>query len=140
MAEASRSPEELVRAHLEELYEEEAFETGIGLARAARAREEGHPELADLFEEIALDEARHLSLAARLLYPQYVERDVEANLEGQRGGDADAIERETRMAEVARRAGLAREAELFEQLATDEREHVVKIEAALARLRSGTPT
>ncbi|MGQ0669018.1 MAG: ferritin family protein [Actinomycetota bacterium] len=140
MAEKSGSPEELVRAHLEELYEEEAFETGIGLARAAKAREDGHPELAGLFEEIALDEARHLSLVARLLYPQYVERAVEANLEGQRGGDRDAVERETRMAEVARRAGLAREAELFERLASDEREHVAKIQAALGRLRSGRPT
>ena len=140
MAERGAAPEEPIRVHLEELYEEEAFETGIGLARAARAREDGHPELAGIFEEIALDEARHLSLVARLLHPQYVECDVEANLEGQRGGDRDAIERETRMAEVARRAGLAREAELFERLAADERAHVAKIESALARLRSGTPT
>lgn len=126
--------EDAIRAHLDELYDEESFEVGIGLARAARAREDGHADIGDLFEEIARDEARHLSLVACLLYPQYVERDVRANLEGLRGGDTDAAERESRMADIARRAGLAREAELFERLAADEREHVAKVEAALARL------
>lgn len=137
MVEEKGPPEELVRANLRELYEEEAFEVGIGLARAAMAREDGHPEVAELFQEIALDEARHLSLVTRLLYPQYVERDVRANLEGLRGGDADAVGRETRMAEVARRAGLIREAELFDRLAADEREHVAKVDTALAHLPPG---
>lgn len=110
---------------------------GIGLARAAKAREDACPEVAALFEEIALDEARHLAMVARLLYPQYVERGVRANLEGLRGGDADAVERETRMAEVCRSTGLAREAELFERLAADERKHVAKADGALADLPSG---
>lgn len=48
--------EDAIRAHLEQLYDEESFELGIGLARAARGAD-GHPDIGDLFEEIARDEA-----------------------------------------------------------------------------------
>jgi rubrerythrin len=85
-------------------------------------------------EEIARDEARHLSLVVRLLYPEEVERDVRANLEAMIEGDRGAAEREQRLAVIARQAGMEREAVLFEALARDEIEHVAKLEAALKHL------
>lgn len=46
MIEQRDTPEARIPAHLEELNEEETFEVGIGLARAVRAQEDGHFELA----------------------------------------------------------------------------------------------
>lgn len=127
-----------VAKNLQELYEEESWEVGSRLARAAKAREDGYPEVAALMEEIARDEARHLSLVVRLLYPEEVERDVRANLEAMIEGDRGAAEREQRLAVIARQAGMEREAVLFEALARDEVEHVAKLEAALKHLHSRT--
>lgn len=123
-----------VTENLKELYEEESWEVGSRLARAAKAREDGYPELAALMEEIARDEARHLSLVVRLLYPDEVERDVRANLEAMIEADQGAAEREQRFAQIARQAGMEREAALFQALARDELEHAAKLEAALKHL------
>ncbi len=125
-----------VAKHLQELYEEESWEAGSRLARAAKAREDGYPEVAALMEEIARDEARHLSLVVRLLRPEEVERDVQANLEAMIEADRGAGEREQRLAVIARQAGMEREAALFEALARDELEHVAKLEGALKQLKS----
>lgn len=64
MTEESR---ETVAKHLRELYEEESWEVGSRLARAAKAREDGYPEVAALMEKLARDEARHLGLVVRVL-------------------------------------------------------------------------
>lgn len=122
---------EAVTAHLKELYDEESWEVGSRLARAARAREDGYPQVAALMEEIARDEAGHLSRVVRLLHADEVERDVRTNLESMIEGDRGAAEREERWAQLARQAGLHAEAELFEALARDELAHVAKLEAAL---------
>jgi rubrerythrin len=129
---------ETVAEHLKELFEEEAWEVAAGLARAARAREDGYPEVAALMEEIARGEARHLSLVTRILYPERIERDVHTNLQAMLEGDRGAAEREKLMAEKARQAGMEREAVLFEALARDEVEHVAKVEAALKHLNPQT--
>ena len=89
-------------------------------------------------EEIARDEARHLSLVVRLLYPEEVERDVQANLEAMIEADRGAGEREQRLAVIARQAGMEREAALFEALARDEVAHVARLEAALKHLHPET--
>jgi rubrerythrin len=123
-----------VLQNLRELYEEESWEVGSRLARAATARENGYPEAAALMEEIARDEAKHLSLVVRLLHPEEVERDVRTNLEAMIEGDRGAAEREQRLARIARQAGMEREAALFEALARDELDHVAKLEAALKHL------
>jgi rubrerythrin len=120
-----------VTENLKELYEEESWEVGSRLARAAKAREDGYPELAALMEEIAPDEARHQSLVVRCLYPDEVERDVRTNLEAMLEQDRGAAEREQRLAAIARQAGMEREASLFEALARDELEHAARLEAAL---------
>jgi rubrerythrin len=132
MTEASR---DAVTGHLKELYDEESWEVGSRLARAARAREDGHPQVAALMEEIAGDEAKHLSLVVRLLHPDEVEREVRTNLEAMIEADRSAAEREERWAELARQAGLPAAAELFEALARDERNHVAKLETALNHVR-----
>lgn len=121
---------------LRELYEEESWEAGVRLARAAKAREEGHEDVAALMEEVALDEARHLSLVVRLLHPDEVERDLATNLRAMIEGDRGAAEREQQRATIARRAGMDREAALFEVLARDELAHIAKLEAALRQLNS----
>lgn len=126
-----------VAEHLQELYEEESWEVGSCLARAAKAREDGYPEVAALMEDIARDEARHLSRVVRLLYPERIEQDVRANLQAMLEGDEGAAERERRLAETARQAGLEREAALFEALARDELAHVARLKAALPRLIEG---
>lgn len=130
-----------VAKHLTELYEEESWEVGSRLARAAKAREDGYPEVAALMEEIARDEAKHLSLVVRLLHPEEVERGVWTNLEAMIEGDKGASEREQRLATIARQAGMEREAALFEALVRDELEHVAKLEATLTHLlgREGGP-
>lgn len=120
--------------HLNELYQEESWEVGVRLARAAKAEEDGHPAVASLMEEIARDEARHLSLVVRLLHPEEVERDVRTNLEAMIEGDRAAAAREQRLAAIARQAGMEREAALFETLARDEEEHVARLDAALQYL------
>lgn len=126
-----------VTAHLQELYEEESWEVGSRLARAAKAREDGYPEVAALMEDIARDEARHLSLVVRLLHSERIEQDVRTNLEAMIEGDVGAAEREQRLAETARRAGREREAALFEALARDELAHVAQLQAALQHLVEG---
>lgn len=128
-----------VAQHLKELYEEEGWEVGSRLARAAKAREDGYPEVAALMEEIARDEARHLSLVVRLLYPDEVERDVRTNLQAIIEADKGAAEREQRLATIARQAGREREAALLEALARDELEHVATLEATLTHLGPGSP-
>lgn len=133
MTEESR---EAVAKHVRELYEEESWEVGSGLARAAKAREDGYPEVAALMEAIARDEARHLSLVVRLLHADEVERDVRVNLEAMVEGDQAAAEREQRLSVIARQAGMEREAALLEALAREEVEHVAMLEAALKRLVS----
>lgn len=127
-----------VLQNLRELYEEESWEVGSRLARAAKAREDGYPAVAALMEEIARDEARHLSLVVRLLHSEEVERDVRANLEAMIEGDRGAAEREQRLARIARQAGMEREAVLFEALARDEVQHVASLEAALKHLNPQT--
>lgn len=129
-----RELQEEVQKNLKELFEEESLEVGLYLARARRAREQGYPEVADLIEQIGRDEATHLSLVVEILYPQYIERDLRTNLRAMISGDGGAADRERRMAEIARRAGMEREALLFERLARDELEHVAKIEAVLRQL------
>lgn len=126
-----------VAKHVQELYAEESWEVGSHLARAAKAREDGYPEVAALMEAMARDEARHLSLVVRLLYPERIEQDVRTNLQGMIEGDMEAAEREPRLAETARRAGLEREAALFEALAKDELMHVAQLKAALQHLDEG---
>ncbi len=126
-------------AHLRELYEEEGWEVGSRLARAAKAREDGYPEVAALMEELAHDEARHLSLVVRLLHPDEVERDVRSNLRAMLEGDRGAAEREQRLAAIARQAGMVREAGLFDALACDELEHAAKLETVLKRLEGSPP-
>lgn len=128
---------EAVTGHLKELYDEESWEVGSRLARAARAREDGYPQVAALIEEIARDEAGHLSRVVRLLHADEVERDVRTNLESMIEGDRGAAEREERWVQLARQAGLHTEAELFGALARDELDHVAKLEAALNHVLSG---
>ncbi len=128
---------EAVAGHLRELYDEESWEVGSRLARAARAREDGYPQVAALIEEIAGDEAKHLSRVVGLLHAAEVERDVRTNLEAMIEADRSAAEREERWAELARQAGLRAEAELFEALARDELGHVAKLEGALNHVLAG---
>lgn len=128
---------EAVTGHLKELYDEESWEAGSRLARAARAREDGYPQVAALVEEIAGDELKHLAWVVRRLHADEVERDVRTNIEAMIEGDRSAAEREERWAQLARQAGLHAEAELFEALARDEREHGSKLEAALNHVLSG---
>jgi rubrerythrin len=138
MTTPSREP---VTGHLKELYEEESWEVGPRLARAAKAREDGYPQVAAVMEEIAGDEAKHLSRVVRLLHPDEVERDVLTNLEATIEADRSAAEREARWAELARQLGLHAEAQLFEALARDELDHVAKLQAALNQvLASHAPT
>lgn len=107
---------------------------GSRLARAAKAREDGYPEVAALMEDMARDEARHLSLVVRLLHPEEVERDVRTNLEARLAGDRGAAEREQRVAALARQAEMERAAALCEALARDEVEHAATLAAALQHL------
>ena len=127
-----------VAKHLQELYEEESWEAGSRLARAAKAREDGYPEVAAVMEEVAHDEARHLSLVVRLLRPEEVERDVQTNLEAMIEADRGAAKREQRLIVIARQVGMEREAALFEALARDEVKHVAKLEEALEHLNPQT--
>ncbi len=127
-----------VTKNLKELYEEECWEVGSRLARAAKASEDGYPEVAALMEELARDEARHLGLVVRLLHPDEIERDIQTNLEAMLEGDRGAAEREWRLAALARQAGMEREAALFEALARDEVEHVAKLEAVLKHVNRQT--
>jgi rubrerythrin len=135
MGEESR---DTVTKNLKELYEEESWEAGSRLARAAKAREDGYPEVAALMEELARDEARHLGLVVRLLHPDEIERDIQTNLEAMLEGDRGAAERERRLAALARQAGMERESALFEALARDEVEHVAKLEAVLKHVNRQT--
>lgn len=127
-----------VTKNLKELYEEESWEVGSRFARAAKAREDGYPEVAALIEKLAQEEARHLGLVVRLLHPDEIERDIQTNLEAMLEGDRGAAERERRLAALARQEGMEREAVLFEALARDEVEHVAKLEAVLKHLNRQT--
>ncbi len=120
--------------HLKELLEEEISEAGVRLAKAKLAEEEGLNEAASVLREVAIDEARHATLIARLI-PQDVFKDTKSNVMGAIDVDSGAAEREKDFARKARNAGMEEAAKLFEQLLVDEMEHVRKLREIVNKLR-----
>jgi rubrerythrin len=123
-----------VMEHLKELLEEEIYEAGVRLAKGKLAEEEGLNDAASVLREVAIDEARHATLIARLI-PQDVFKGTKSNVMGAIDADLGAAEREKDFARAATTAGMEEAAKLFEQLSVDEMEHVRKLREIVSKLR-----
>ncbi|NPB01774.1 MAG: rubrerythrin family protein [Methanopyri archaeon] len=122
--------------YLEEWFKGETTEVGIYMAMAIAARELGYPEVGDLLEQIAMDEARHAAAAA--LIAGKVEIDEDALIEKMEEmieGEKNAYE--TRMDEADHHSD-----ELDDEVITmlkatayDEKHHRKMLMAALEKLK-----
>lgn len=119
--------------HLKELLEEEISEAGVRLAKAKLAEEEGLDEAASALRQMAIDEARHATLIARLL-PEERFKDTKSNVMSAIDADLSAAQREKDFASEARSAGMEEAAKLFEQLSVDETEHARKLRETAEKL------
>jgi rubrerythrin len=120
----------IIIEHLKELLEEEISEAGSRIVKAIIAEQEGSTKAASVLREIAYNEAKHAVLIAKVL-PDSPFADTRANIQSSIEGDSDAAQREKDFARIAREAGMEDIAKLFQQLSTEETEHVKKLKEAL---------
>ncbi|MEO2241902.1 MAG: ferritin family protein [Euryarchaeota archaeon] len=122
--------------YLEEWFKGETTEVGIYMAMAIVAREQGYPDVAEVLEKVAMDEARHAAAAA--LIAGKVENSLDGLIEKMEEmieGEQNAYE--TRMDEADHHSD-----ELDDEVITmlkatayDEKHHKKMLEAALERLK-----
>ncbi len=122
--------------YLEEWFKGETTEVGIYMAMAIVAREQGHPDVAELLEQVAMDEARHAAAAA--LIAGKVENSLDGlieKLEEMIEGEKQAYE--TRMDEADHHSDELDDEviTLLKATAYDEKHHRKMLKAALKRLK-----
>ena len=122
--------------YLKEWFKGETTEVGIYMAMAIVAREQGHPDVAELLEQIDSDEARHAAAAA--LIAGKVENSLEGlieKLEEMIEGEKKAYE--TRMDEADHHSDELDDevVTLLKATAYDEKHHRKMLKAALERLK-----
>ncbi|WP_456481297.1 ferritin-like domain-containing protein [Methanopyrus sp.] len=122
--------------YLEEWFKGETTEVGIYMAMAIVAREQGYPEVGDLLEQIAIDEARHAAAAA------LISGKVENSLEGLIEKMEEMIEGEKKAYETRMDEADHHSDELDDEVLTilkatayDEKHHKKMLEAALEKLK-----
>jgi rubrerythrin len=116
---------------------------------AARAREEGYRQIADIFEETADQESEHArrlfelleggEVAIRASFPAGTIGHTAANLKAAAGGENyEWTEMYPGFAGVARQEGFDGVARLFEAIAVAEKQHERRYLGLLANVESGT--
>lgn len=119
---------------------EEAF-AGESMARnkydyyASVARKAGYVQIANIFEETALNEKEHAKLwAKQLMLIGDVEADLKAAIEGELHENTEMY---PRMAREAREEGHEDLAKMFEEIAEVEKSHETRYRKLLANIEKG---
>ena len=100
---------------------------------AAKAKKEGHPEIAELFEKMAVNESTHAKLLYISLYGNI--GDSLSNLKIAASGENDEwMTMYPDFAKIAREEGFPELASLFERIAEIEKDHEKRFLAAMLKL------
>lgn len=103
---------------------------------AARAREEGHEDIADLFEQMARNEMEHAKVWFDLLFG--IKDTDEHLLDAASGENGEWRTMYPGFAEQAREEGLLELAELFDRVASIEKTHEMTFLKEFGHLKMGT--
>lgn len=110
----------------------ECSEVGMYLAMARQAFREGYPEIGQLFEQIAKEEAEHAARFAELL-GDLVCADTKANIEKMLAGENGACYGKMDIAKRAKELNLDAIHDSVHEMARDEARHGKALEAMLHR-------
>jgi rubrerythrin len=121
-------------ANLKEAFAGESQARGKYFYFAAKAREEGYPKIARIFEETAVNEQEHAKIWFKLLEGI---GDTSANLKA--AAEGEKYENSTmyvNFAKIAREEGFEDIAKRFDQICAIEKEHEKKYNKLLANIKN----
>ena len=121
-----------IEAGLKNHFNGECSEVGMYLAMARQALREGYPEIAQLLEQIAREEAEHAARFAELL-GDLVVADTKKNLEKMLAGENGACFGKMDIAKRAKELNLDAIHDSVHEMARDEARHGKALEAMLKR-------
>lgn len=110
----------------------ECGEVGMYLAMARQADREGYPEVADAFRRYAYEEADHAARFTELIGEQVW--DTKKNLEARIAAEEGACADKTRIALLAKKAGLDAIHDTVHEMARDEARHYCGFKGIYERL------
>ncbi len=110
----------------------ECSEVGMYMAMARQAFREGYPEIGQLLEQIAHEEAEHAARFGEML-GELVSADTKANLEKMLAGENGACHGKMEIAKRAKELGLDAIHDSVHEMARDEARHGKALEAMLKR-------
>lgn len=110
----------------------ECGEVGMYLAMARQADREGYPEVAEAFRRYAFEEAEHAARFTELLGEQVW--DTKKNLEARIAAEEEACADKTRIALLAKKAGLDAIHDTVHEMARDEARHCCGFKGLYKRL------
>ena len=116
-------------------WEDEIQAVGLLLAYGRQAEEDGYPEIAQAFYQIAREEAWHAARWAAIA--GLVDRSTQENLRRHLKREDRAMEIKRQLADQARQRGDQEAAAFFAQAAADERRHRAVIASLLRRFFAG---
>lgn len=104
---------------------------------AAKARKEGYEQIADLFEETALNEKVHAKIWFKLLHNDEVPGTVDNLKDAAAGENYEWTDMYSTFAKEAREEGFAKIAFLFEKVGAIEKEHEGRYLKLLKKVEDG---
>lgn len=110
----------------------ECSEVGMYMAMARQAFREGYPEIGQLFEQIAREEAEHAARFGEML-GELVSDSTKANIEKMLAGENGACFGKMDIAKRAKELGLDAIHDSVHEMARDEARHGKALEAVLKR-------
>ncbi len=125
----------VVDGHFQDMYSEERSEALWDFLLAERAAAEGYPQVAEILREVARDELKHAIWMGQVAEKRRLDGiSLTDHLANAMGGDNSVVSREREIAQMARLLGREEDAARFEQMATDELDHVERYKQALELL------
>jgi rubrerythrin len=126
----------VVDGHFQDMYNEEQSEAIWDYLLAEKAEAEGYPDVAEILREVARDELKHALWMGQIAEKRRLEgNSLAGHLKNAMNGDNNVVSREREIAQMARLLGREADAARFEQMATDELDHVHKYQQALELLQ-----
>lgn len=120
-----------VLAEVEDEFKDETHEVGVYLAMARQAEREGLPEVAQLLEKIALEEARHAARYAELAGK--ISNSTKENIEKRLKDEIESNKGKKEVAKKAKELGLDEIHDVFDEFSRDEARHARALKGLLDR-------
>ncbi len=109
----------------------ETSEVGLYLAMARQAQRENLPEIAEVLQTIALEEAAHAARFAEL--NGLISENTKENLEKMLEGECNANKKKMEASHLAHSNGVSEAASVFAEASRDEGRHARALEGLLKR-------